>query len=521
MIDRPRNEIAIAKIHHPTEIGDQIRSRRIVAEPDPNPTDPSRAAYTRVTSVMQRTALLFSLAAASGLVLLHQPPSLLRAPRSRLLVADSSYEVDPAAFCAAARGGAGATAALATNAFGGCTLVGDEAGLALARDSSPVAVREPGALVAPFALCTDGEASFSAMQQTFSAESYAEIFGWIPRYKEAGFSTFRFEDFLDGRVRKLVGSVRLLLLRTASPRLFGAPLGEAAAALSFGSGDELAQAYAAHATWLRAASRGGLLGMVPPSLSLPSLAALATGGTPGSALEPMLDAWVKRGGPAHASSCVGGADGFEALLGLTSSVEQTTALVCNMIAAAEREPRLSARLAAEQEAALKGSRPDAPISLALLEAMPELGAFSLETLRLHPPGRPRRSVLGTPATLDGATLAAGSQLAPEPFLAHFDPAVYTRPLEFDPGRYARGEPAPCCAFGGEVGERGGGARLAVLLAQATFVQLRRMFSELTLGASPPPKPAGFPVHTLPEGCEVRAVPRMFYEIQRGVKKLRF
>ena len=36
-----------------------------------------------------------------------------------------------------------------------------------------------------------------------------------------------------------------------------------------------------------------------------------------------------------------------------------------------------------------------------------------------------------------------------------------------------------------------------------------------------PGVGGFPLRTLPERCEVLAKPGMFYELQRGVKKLRF
>ena len=49
---------------------------------------------------------------------------------------------------------------------------------------------------------------FAPYAETFSRTCYDTIFQWIPRYKEAGFSTFRFEDFLDGRVRQLVPSLR-------------------------------------------------------------------------------------------------------------------------------------------------------------------------------------------------------------------------------------------------------------------------------------------------------------------------
>ena len=200
-----------------------------------------------------------------------------------------------------------------------------------------------------------------------------------------------------------------------------------------------------------------------------------------------------------------------------------TTLLCNMLAMAHLHPALSSALAAEQTAVLTGAAPDAPITSDLLGQMVELERFTLEVLRLHPPSRPCRVRLSDAAQLGGSALGAGAVLAPEPFVAHADPAVYERPAAFDPARFARGEPRPPLAFGGRVGEPsdGAGCELCVRLAQAAFVQLRRMFEEVSLGKDPAPTPSGYPAHTVPERAEVLLKPRMYYELQRGVKKLRF
>lgn len=56
---------------------------------------------------------------------------------------------------------------------------------------------------------------------------------------------------------------------------------------------------------------------------------------------------------------------------------------------------------------------------------------------------------------------------------------------------------------------------------AVSAQARRMFEDVRLGASPDPRPEGYRLHTIGEKVEVLCKPRMYYELQRGVKKLRF
>jgi len=53
-----------------------------------------------------------------------------------------------------------------------------------------------------------------------------------------------------------------------------------------------------------------------------------------------------------------------------------------------------------------------------------------------------------------------------------------------------------------------------------FVQIQRMF-EVVLSADPPVTVGGYPLHTVPEGSEMLLKARMYYELQRGVKTLRF
>ena len=164
-------------------------------------------------------------------------------------------------------------------------------------------------------------------------------------------------------------------------------------------------------------------------------------------------------------------------------------------------------------------------------------------MRLYPPSRPARYRLSQPLTLPPVApsaaaidLPAGCVVAPEPFVAHF---AVTTPNAFSPQRFLASDkaepPPPLVPFGsasagassGGVGCLGGGAegaagaRLAVSMAKAVYVQVRRMFDETIIGASPPAQISGCPVCTISERVEVLCKPKMYYELQRGVKKLRF
>ena len=276
-----------------------------------------------------------------------------------------------------------------------------------------------------------------------------------------------------------------------------------------------------------------------------------------------------------------GVDGATALYELASSVEQTAALACNLLCAShthleeatltptlaltltpiltstltftvtptpaltptlthtppslrcarQRHPEAAARVAAEQQAVLKGVGPRSPITPELLDAMPELDAFTREVLRLYPPARPARRVLEAPLELRelrvACSVGAGTLVAPEPFVAHFSPSRYPEPQRFDPQRFVDGDgrgaliPFATAASGslGAIEERG--EQLAVSMAKAIYVQACRMFDDVKLGASPEPMPAGFPLYTVPDKAEALFKARMYYELQRGVKKLRF
>jgi len=241
---------------------------------------------------------------------------------------------------------------------------------------------------------------------------------------------------------------------------------------------------------------------------------------------PSASCHASRGGGSEAklqtalSALAGGGDGAALLRGVFSSVEQSTALVCNLLGQTVAHEDWDKQLAAEQEVALDGWGPQEPIGTQQLAAMPKLRAFTLETLRLLPPARPSRLRLRKAAACGALQLAPGALLQPEPFIAHLRADTYPEPSRFDPTRFVQGEQPPArLGFAGPA-QGGAGAELATTLAQATFVQMRRMF-ELRLGKQPPFVPSGYPVSSIPEGCEVLAEARMYYELKRENKKLRF
>ena len=53
------------------------------------------------------------------------------------------------------------------------------------------------------------------------------------------------------------------------------------------------------------------------------------------------------------------------------------------------------------------------------------------------------------------------------------------------------------------------------------VQIYRMFEEVVINTEQDPAPSGTILHAVKERLEVLMKPKMFYELQRGVKKLRF
>ena len=178
------------------------------------------------------------------------------------------------------------------------------------------------------------------------------------------------------------------------------------------------------------------------------------------------------------------------------------------------------------EQALGGSSPEDPITASLLESMPELHAFALETLRLAPPARSNRLRLEAPLELEGGLiLSEGSIIAPDPFVNGLLPSQHASPETFDPERFMGEAPEPsplAAAFGGKLGgeESEAGKALALTFAKASFVQARRMF-EVTLPLDRPPTPSGYPIHAIGENVEAFCDPGMYYELKRGVRKLKF
>jgi len=185
-----------------------------------------------------------SLLVASALVARPVPPPIRHRPCVMVATAvgraapgspdrqdDSAFCESPAAF--AAQGVRAHGPVFSTGVAGGSIFVGDAAALAAlsAAPATAVASRD-NTLAAPFALSA-GVDLLAEQSDEFNAVCYDEIFKWIPRYKEAGFSTFRFEDFIDGRIRRLLPSMRLMVLHSAAPLHLGVPFAELPRELGF------------------------------------------------------------------------------------------------------------------------------------------------------------------------------------------------------------------------------------------------------------------------------------------------
>ena len=130
---------------------------------------------------------------------------------------EAAFKKNPAEFCGSRVPKQGL--AFRTTAFGGAVLAGDDATLALVVGEG-AELEEPAALLGePFASTSE---TYDAVCDSFNRACYEELFEWIPKFKEqGGFSTFRFDDFLDTRVRAVRPSVRRLLLRATLPVTLG------------------------------------------------------------------------------------------------------------------------------------------------------------------------------------------------------------------------------------------------------------------------------------------------------------
>ena len=424
---------------------------------------------------------------------------------------EADFRRDPLEFCTARARREGDV--FSTSAFGGAVLAGSDAALALAAGDD--AELEAAELEAPFSTT---DQPYEALSDAMNRDIYKQLFEFIPRFKEqGGFSTFRFDDFLDARIRSVRPSVRRVLFRATLPVVLGLEwdelerqvVGGALAALDISSIKELFALYDAYARQT-GGSAGGLAALLPKS-PLPFKLPIGGGGDE-QKLQRAL-ATLARGGA--------GGEGAALLRTAFSSIEQTGALACNMLAATARHPDWEKQLVAEEKTALKGHPPEDPIGPAQLAAMPKLNAFALETLRLQPPARPSPLRLRAALELGGVQLKQGTLLQPEPFIANTRAEAYPEPLRFDPARFLQDEPAEApIGFAGPAQRGAAGAELATSLAKATFVQMRRMF-DLQLDRETPLVPTGYPIFSVPEGGKVRAIANMYYELKRDVKKLKF
>lgn len=240
---------------------------------------------------------------------------------------EASLMRDPRGFCAEravqANGGL-----FKTDAFDGAVFVGNAAALVCLAENVDACEPVLSGLSAPFARAKAEGDLYDAYAEAFNDACYQEMFLWIPRYKEAGFSTFRFEDYIDGRIRRIVPSVRKLLLRAASPALFdGMSFEEAASAFGFENPVAFAKAYQEYA-----------FSQLPQKfeIAMPSLFDLDTKGDKGA----LVDGVTRWAGSR--------AQGEAVLEDMTSSIEQTTALVCNLMAASHFYPATVAPVSDEQ-----------------------------------------------------------------------------------------------------------------------------------------------------------------------------
>ena len=294
---------------------------------------------------------------------------------------EAEFKKSPAEFCSSRVQKQGL--AFSTTAFGGAVLSGDDAALALVLGEG-AELEEPEALLGePFARTSE---TYDTISEAFNRACYEELFEWIPKFKEqGGFSTFRFDDFLDARVRAVRPSVRRLMLRATMPLTLGVSWAdavklvesEALASVGVSKMGDLVGLYDSFAR----GQAGGLAGQF----------SRLTGGGSEAKLQTAL------------AALAGGGDGAALLRGVFSSVEQSTALVCNLLGQTAAHEDWDRQLAAEQLVALDGWGPQEQIGTEQLAAMPKLRAFTLETLRLLPP-RDRRGC-GC-ARLSGSSLRA-------------------------------------------------------------------------------------------------------------------
>ena len=489
---------------------------------------------------------LFSLVTASSVPLrtLHS----LRAPAAPMMAAPpgearesdgAEYEADPAAYCRSRLAAHGSV--FVSGAFGGCVVVGADDLFETVRRAGYV-IEESGALPAPFAPAAEDDGSlYEAHAAAINAACYEALFKSIPLFKEqGGFGTFKFEDFIieeftDARVRPVAPAARRLVFAALAPVLLGVPPSELPEHEELKTSLDWQKAYAAYGATLRGGGGRrdlpfGLGGLIGGAANAANAALAESRAAPlREALHHLRSTRGGDGASGVAFLASGDFSGGEALARVAAAVEPTASLLSSMLAQTQREPALGAALEEEQKAAMAGSKPDAPVDAPMLAAMPTHRALALEALRLYPPARPSRVRLAQSILIEGGAdpraygveLPAGTLVVPEPHVGHF--FGRERAGAFDVSRHvgASAEPPPALGLPGEL-RRWGGARDALVLnvAIACFVQLRRMF-ELKLGNEPPAGVGGWPVRSIADDYKMLAEPRMYYEIKRGVRKLKF
>ena len=247
---------------------------------------------------------------------------------------EAEFVADPAAFCMKRYRQIGPV--FATGALGGAFFVGSSSAIDALASARTAA--EPAELQGPFEGLEAGY-DFSACGAVFNDELHAGLFEWIPLYKESGgFSSFRFEDFIDRRVRKLAPSLRRLLLRALLPVVVGVRWAEMPPEPA---PEALLDAYEMHSAKLRGERAFGK-----------ELQSLIFGRNPDAAaqLGPALD---KLAAGAGTRSLGGG----PALPCLASAVEQITSLLCSMLLQAKRRVLLPARAASSRAGIAFRARP--------------------------------------------------------------------------------------------------------------------------------------------------------------------
>jgi hypothetical protein len=213
---------------------------------------------------------------------------------------------------------------------------------------------------------------------------------------------------------------------------------------------------------------------------------------------------------------------------IASSIEQASALFCNSLAATYIDERTVEDLRLEMNSKLlKGRNPQGAPSIEDLDKLPKLDSFFKEVMRMSPPARPARRVLDEPLEVGGRTLPAGTVVAPEPFVSHFDPSVYTRPDNFVRSRFegVSCEDAPLIPFATSAKGKLGcisedGEKFLIAIVKNMYLWMLRVFEDPVRIESDADRQeskawfgmSGYPVYTIARDNQMDPVSsRYFYE----------